>query len=1458
MSTLDDLYASLYGGGNRDSGMPDFSGVTGGASSSMSSLYSSIMGEDDDEKRRKEEARRLREQRDAEMRTMGARRATTEDALGPDPGAVMPAVRQAANAAAGYVYGIPERVGLAPEGTYRQMQADLEDERVNAMAHGHGFAQGVGTAGGLVAGVLPSLGAAKAVGAAAAAGEAVPSLAARLAGVAGGATEGGLQGWLGSTGEDTSQQALSTLLGAGLGGAAGVGAMLPEGRFNPKLRLPGKTTVTVPPELQAEPASARIVSPESPVAPPVTDLLNPANLPPEVPVNADPLTGRTGRPEPGGQGTGAGAPDRLARPGVREAGDRPLAAVTTGVGDEVPLPTGPVYRGEALTPEIAAQTPHAPSSLAGKHYTESLELAQTHANKYQAGTGGRVVEGPIDLTNPFSVSRDYSYSDLRAKNQEAALRAAKAVGATDDSTPISGRVFNEALHDIYREKAVADPADPDSHDFVGAVEWAGKVLQDAGHDGYHQDLTTPGGGTANAWTVFKKAEELPEWPPRSAFEKFSPENVTSGHFDNARLLAQAVDIQREHGYSSPLELAKHLVDANDLGPEDFGRMSNIAMDAMGKAAGEHAGDAAPSWIPEGDHTWFEIPAEQYRKGEVVPFRRAGEPPTIQAPDLAARMASAPNEAAEREIERLAFQQGQGASGPPTGRVLDVLQGETGRAPFIPPSSPSAPHEPTVVLGSPRAVGPPIETPYFQTNLGAQTGSQEVADYITRRADEIAAATGGPQTWDALEEMAVRTGKTKEQFLARSPRFAQMDPADRARLTMVVKGNEDDIAALTAKLKEGQASDEEKLHLLNLIGQRGDLIKLAVGTGSQYGRALNSLKMEARASLGEAVMARQHLYRKYQKALDSNRGLFDALSRLDPSNPDELQAFLRHVDKPKLKEYIQEYWIGSILSGPATQERNIIGNIGQAVAENLLVRPVRAALDPVVAAAQGRAREHYMAETPAAMVGLTHGVRKGLARGFEILKRGYDVQGESKLAPIRSAFGRSQNRVVREVVGPVATGSLRLLSAADAVFKTMNHTAELWAEAANTAKKEGLTGDAFSARVTELANDPTEEMLVNADQFALKATFNDEASNIGKAWMKLRDQIPGGTFLSPFVKIADRQMARGMEYTPYGFYKAARAEKGSAAVSDLSARAAIGSAFMLGAATLAMDDRITAGMPADPAERDAFYRSGKKPWAIKVADGTWVPYAQMQPLATPLALIASMHQAWKEGGEEPDVDKLGAVASSIGQYVTDQSYLSSISKFMEAVSGGSGATKAATDLATNTVGGFVPLAGLTRSVAQAVDPRVLDARTMGDRLKAQIPVASLSVPSKVDVWGEDAVPASGRLRGVVATGTPLDFSTESDNPLDKELSRLGMPLGFVGKTVSNPVTGTRETLSQSDWTSLQRDAGKQTKQLLTELFASPEYQQADAESQRTMVENMTGAARQVARMNLWSKRYGWDK
>lgn len=95
------------------------------------------------------------------------------------------------------------------------------------------------------------------------------------------------------------------------------------------------------------------------------------------------------------------------------------------------------------------------------------------------------------------------------------------------------------------------------------------------------------------------------------------------------------------------------------------------------------------------------------------------------------------------------------------------------------------------------------------------------------------------------------------------------------------------------------------------------------------------------------------------------------------------------------------------------------------------------------------------------------------------------------------------------------------------------------------------------------------------------------------------------------------------------------------------------------------------------------------------------------------------------------------------------------------------------------------------------------------------------------------------------------SREQKNPLDEELSRLGMPLGYVGKTIADRFGEGKSRgqwqLNQKEWYLYQQTAGRATKMMLERLFAKPGYAEWDIEVQRDRTQQAIEAARKYSRI-----------
>lgn len=622
----------------------------------------------------------------------------------------------------------------------------------------------------------------------------------------------------------------------------------------------------------------------------------------------------------------------------------------------------------------------------------------------------------------------------------------------------------------------------------------------------------------------------------------------------------------------------------------------------------------------------------------------------------------------------------------------------------------------------------------------------------------------PLSSPKLDALRQRQAELREQIDAL--RAAGHQPKDPllVRSERVQKGLERQIRDLEVRLKSGPRLPEKKAPV-----------------SSPQIDALRTRASDLRAQIMKDP--REQLVQRYREALDEETIRMIAQLPDDPRSPDMLN-FLRKMERPTFKDYRMSYWINSVLSGTKTTLRNLNGNVVR-LAEQTAMRPAGAVVEGILAPLQGRAPERLMRETLPATMGVFRGVPEGLKRFAFVMKNGYDperlvaelTEGAEKKFDGRlpvDPFLLSHSPAVRGV-GAVVTLPTRLLSATDALFKTMASTSENYAWATRKAIQEGA--DDVPGRVAELVLEQPEEMVQAARAFAEKATFQDPMSWVGSAAASLRRGPPGTDklvnaledrggvgralvpllrapqtvmeHLLPFIHVSDRVAASVTDYIPGSkprklAYLLATKDPEAA---DLIARQVVGAGLGMLGLKWAAEGRLVGAAPKDEALRNDFYSEGKQPYSLLIG-GRWVPIRDtLGPLAGPF-VAAALYQDHVQAHEDPVPATVGMTLSS-ARYMLDASYMSTLQDVIEAIetdnSGEVG--RGMTQAAARVVGGYNPYSGLQRNAATALDPRVVERESFTDELKSGVPGLRSELPARIGPRGEELTQTTGALGGV---------------------------------------------------------------------------------------------------------------
>lgn len=564
------------------------------------------------------------------------------------------------------------------------------------------------------------------------------------------------------------------------------------------------------------------------------------------------------------------------------------------------------------------------------------------------------------------------------------------------------------------------------------------------------------------------------------------------------------------------------------------------------------------------------------------------------------------------------------------------------------------------------------------------------------------------------------------------------------------------------------SSANQVKLTEAILEQQRIQQIVHGVTAEAGRSLRAFRQNAAEALADGDVARmQELLQRAlgrQATPEKMREFTDLVRALDINNPVAVNNFLRNVNKPNFWDKLHFYWINSILSGPITQTRNIVGNFGAAM-YNPVQRLAAAGLDAPLARITGRPQERFWQEVPAAYAGMIKGIPEGVRGAIETVKTGISPKAAAKLdlrpAPISGIAGR--------ILGAPTTG----LGMADEFFSAITYRMSLNADAVRFARKEGLTGRALTDRIAALMNDPPPGLVRQASEESEELLFRGDPGELAGAIANVRNKMPGGRYIVPFLRTPANLLKYGVKNSPLGlldFPKLIKAAQGNPEAIDEISRAVVGSMIMASFASLAATGQIelTAAAPLDAAERDRFFREGKIPFGVKIPGVGWVEYKQIPLLDTNLTIVASAMDAI-DRGEDP-LSAIGQTAANIGTNLLDKSYMSGIGDLFDAVQD---PARYAERFVTRHLSGYVPFSGLQRQTAQFMDSTIRAPEGLLETVKTQIPGLSESVPPRLTAFGEEAE------RDIPS---PVRFSAESQTRVDAALEAAGVELGFVGKSV----------------------------------------------------------------------------
>ncbi len=701
-----------------------------------------------------------------------------------------------------------------------------------------------------------------------------------------------------------------------------------------------------------------------------------------------------------------------------------------------------------------------------------------------------------------------------------------------------------------------------------------------------------------------------------------------------------------------------------------------------------------------------------------------------------------------------------------------------------------------------------------------------------------AATRGRISQGETERLASEMGMTVEQLLARrSGQAFNAEEALAARQILAKSGNELVNAARRIQKLE-TPGDEALADFRQMLLRHGAIQEQVAGMTAEAGRTLQQFRQAAnsRAVQGDVLSA----FVRSGGGQGDLKEAADLLIEAAELSPGQFATTARRASDPKFRDKVGELYINALLSNPPTHVVNIVSNALTAVAQ-VPEHAFAAGLGAARKAAMGeRASDRILAsEVGARAFGLLQGTREGLQLFAKALRTGEADDFVSKIEG-------DQFKAISGIKGEIARVPTRLLTAEDQLFKGIARRMELNAQAVRIAAKEGLKGDARTARIAELVANPTDEMVARSLDYGLYLTFQRQLGEVGQGISRITSNSLPAKVVVPFVRTPINLLKFATERSPAApllseWRKDFRAggERRDLAV----ARMVLGTGIAYSFYELAQQGKITGAAPPDPAKARLMYADGWQPYSIKVGD-RYISYSRLDPFSTTLGVAADM-ATLPENMSERQRENMGVMlTASIMNNLASKTWLSGVSSL---TAGLADPQRNAENWLERTASAFATPA-VMGGVARQLDPVVRQREGVGEAIQSRIPGMSQELLPARNVFGE--------VRETDSLGpdfiSPFWQSVGKDDPVVAEMLRIQKSVSAPGKQFTED--GERIDYPRETYDRYHEIAGRLTYNNLLALIGSPRYANMSDTARRKAAGKAIREARETARAVLDSPRY----
>ena len=660
----------------------------------------------------------------------------------------------------------------------------------------------------------------------------------------------------------------------------------------------------------------------------------------------------------------------------------------------------------------------------------------------------------------------------------------------------------------------------------------------------------------------------------------------------------------------------------------------------------------------------------------------------------------------------------------------------------------------------------------------------------------------------------------------------------------VNGFKNEVKKLEQNYLADPTNSANKAILDNARGKLNRAIINIEAIRSEMARGLSAARIE-----DEISRAAHNLNKVREQLPPEKQLLFDrAVEKISLEDPASVMRLLTEFQRADFVEKAVEFWKAMLLTAPITHIRNITGNAAFSLFD-IPVRALAGGLD-AVRSIGGRPRTVYSGEAIRMIYAGLKALPDATIEAMKAMRDEFYQYGSRRMTI------EAGHRVpaIKGLKGRIIRLPYRALSAMDLFARTIKTAMETDALAYRIALQEGKRGLELVQRIEELKRNPPAELIDLVGRKVDRAIFLEEIGGILKGIETMKNRYPALQFIIPFYKTPVNLVREAYRMTPLrliGARKDPWLVNQSTKMEEIS-RMILGS-LISGTIIWKMVDgsiEVTTAAPFDKEERDLFYRQGKLPYAIRIGD-TWYSYREIHPFATILFSAGKIGEAidlYKKTGElkTEEVEKrANEMITDTARYIQDLTFFQGIGNFVEAISGGTynqGILSIGPNYLGQLMGGFIP--NFLYSLNRAADPTIYYTKGFEGQIRARIPGMQEALIPRRNIYGQPLErPGTFWTRFL----SPIQVSKEKRDPVDKELEKLKIAIGYPQRKAFS------EPLTDFEYDAYLQDSGARIYERLWLLMNSPEYHSYSDYEKEKAIEKVVRESREQSRYALFSQK-----